>query len=136
MTLPSSEVQDLTLQHMQGKCASQYSSLPKAPYKLFRSRMIKREGKNFQICLGKEPLTDLSDLSESFKEQKLSLCFQNHTKPKFLSMNRVRRFESKLFHFLITQDILVDTWKFASSGEAWNNLYADFQIKETNLLSR
>ena len=80
MTLPSSEVQDLTLQHMQGKCASQYSSLPKAPYKLFRSRMIKREGKNFQICLGNKPLIDLSDLSESFREQKLSLCFQNHTK--------------------------------------------------------
>ena len=84
MTLPSSEVQDLTLQHMQGKCASQYSSLPKAPYKLFRSRMIKREGKNFQICLGKEPLTDLSDLSESFKKQKLLLCLRKSYKnPSF-----------------------------------------------------
>jgi hypothetical protein len=91
---------------MQGKCASQYSSLTKAPYKLFRSKMIKREGKNFQICLGKKPLTDLSDLSKSFKEQKLYLCFQNHTKPKFLSMNRLRKFESKLFRFSITLDIL------------------------------
>ena len=50
-------------------------------------------------------------------------------------MNRVRRFESKLFYFLIVQDILVDTWKFTGSGEAWNNLYADFQIKEMNTLS-
>ena len=91
--------------------------------------MIKREGINFQICLGKESLTDLSDLSESFKEQKLSLCFQNLTKPKFLSMNRVRRFESKLFHFLITLDILVDTWKFTSYGEAWNNMYTYFKSR-------
>ena len=50
-------------------------------------------------------------------------------------MNRVRRFQSKLFHFSIAQDILVDTWKFTSLGEAWNNLYADFQIKEMNPLS-
>jgi hypothetical protein len=42
--------------------------------------MIKREGKNFQICLSEEPLTNLSDLSESFKGQKLPLCVQNHTK--------------------------------------------------------
>ena len=39
----------------------------------------------------------------------------------------MRRFESKLFHFLISQDILVDTWKFTGLDEAWNNLYADFQ---------
>ena len=50
-------------------------------------------------------------------------------------MNRVSRFESKLFYFSIAQDILVDTWKFIGSGEAWNNLYADFQIKEMNPLS-
>ena len=56
-------------------------------------------------------------------------------KPKFLSMNRVRTFESKLFHFSITQDILVDTWKFASYGEAWNNLYTDSKIQGMNLLS-
>jgi hypothetical protein len=48
-------------------------------------------------------------------------------KPKFLSRDRVRRFESELFHFSIAQDILVDTWKFTGSGEAWNNLYADFK---------
>ena len=48
-------------------------------------------------------------------------------KPKFLSMNNVRRFDSKLVCFSITQDILVDTWKFTGLGKAWNNLYADFQ---------
>ena len=42
-------------------------------------------------------------------------------------MNRVRRFESKLFYFSITQDILVDTWKFIGLAEAWNNMYVDFQ---------
>ena len=87
--------------------------------------MIKEKAK-FKICLGEEPFTNLSDLRESFKEPKLSFYFQNHTKPKFLSMNKVRRFESKLFRFSIIQDILVDTWKFTGSGEAWNNLYADF----------
>ena len=56
-------------------------------------------------------------------------------KPKFLSRYRVRRFKSKLFYFSIAQDILVDTWKFIGSVEAWNNLYAYFQIKEINLLS-
>ena len=80
MTLLSSVVRDLTLQQMQDKCASQFSSLPKAPYKLIRSRMIKREGKNFQICLRKEPLTDLSDLSESFKEQKATFMFSKSYK--------------------------------------------------------
>jgi hypothetical protein len=50
-------------------------------------------------------------------------------------MTVVGRFESKLFHFLIAQDILVDTWKFTGLGEARNNLYVDFQIKEMNPLS-
>ena len=38
----------------------------------------------------------------------------------------MKRVESMLFHFSITQDILVDTWKFTGSGKAWNNLYVDF----------
>jgi hypothetical protein len=94
--------------------------------------MIKRDGK---YALVRNHLQNLSDSRESFKEQKLSLCFQNIQKPKFLSRDRVRRLESKLFRFSITQDILVDTWKFIGSGEAWNNLYLDFQIKEMNPLS-
>jgi hypothetical protein len=50
-------------------------------------------------------------------------------------MIRVRRFESKLFHFSIAQDIFVDTWKFTGSDEVRNNLYAYFQIKEMNPLT-
>ena len=57
------------------------------------------------------------------------MFLKNIQKPKFLSRDRVRRFESKLFRFPITQDILVDTWKFIGSGEAWNNLYANFESK-------
>jgi len=73
---------------------------------------------------------------ESFKEQKAIFMFSKIIqKPKFLSRDRVRRFESKLFRFSIAQDILVDSWKFTSSGEAQKNLYADFQIKEMNPLS-
>jgi hypothetical protein len=37
-----------------------------------------------------------------------------------------RKFESMLFHYSITQDNVVDTPKFTGSGEAWNNLYANF----------
>ena len=36
-----------------------------------------------------------------------------------------RRFESMLFHYSITQDNVVDTPKFRSAGEAWNDMYAD-----------
>ena len=36
-----------------------------------------------------------------------------------------RGIESMLFHFSITEDNVVDTPKFTSAGEAWNNLYAD-----------
>ena len=37
-----------------------------------------------------------------------------------------RGFESMLFYYSITQDNAVDTPKFTSVGEAWNNLYAEF----------
>ena len=36
-----------------------------------------------------------------------------------------RGFKSMLFHYPITLDNVVDTPKFTSAGEAWNNLYAD-----------
>ena len=32
------------------------------------------------MCLGEESLTYLSDPKETFKEQKLPLCFKKHTK--------------------------------------------------------
>ena len=37
-----------------------------------------------------------------------------------------RGFKSMLFHYPITLDNVVDTPKFTSAGEAWNNLYTDF----------
>jgi hypothetical protein len=36
-----------------------------------------------------------------------------------------RGFETMLFHYSITQDNVIDTPKFTSAGDAWNNLYAD-----------
>ena len=132
MTLLSGAIWDLTWQHMQGKCASQYSSLPKAPYKLSRSRIIKREGK---IALVRNHLQMWVTWTNHSRNKSYLYDYKIIQKPKFLGRERVRRFKSKLFHFSITQDILVDTWKFIGSGEAWNNLYADFQIKEMNPFS-
>ena len=65
---------------MQGKCASQFSSLPKAPYNLITSRMIKREGKTSKYALVRNHLQNLSDLRESFKEQKTILMFSKSYK--------------------------------------------------------
>ena len=44
-------------------------------------------------------------------------------------LSDARGFESMLFHYSITQDNVVDTSKFTSAGEAWNNLYADIISK-------
>ena len=46
-----------------------------------------------------------------------------------------RGFESMLFHYSITQDNVVDTSKFISAGEAWNNLLCRCHIKEMTHLS-
>ena len=135
MMLPSSEVRNLTLQHMQGKCAPHFSSLPKAPYKLIRSRMIKRKARTFKYALVRNHLQIWVTWANHSRNKSYLYVFKIIQKPKFLSMIWVRRFESKLFHFSIAQDILVDTWKFTGWGEAWNNLYADFQIEEINSLS-
>ena len=79
-----SEVQDLTLQHMQGKCASQFSSLPKAPNKLIRSRKIKRVGKTSKYALVRNHLQNLSDPRESFKKQKAIFMFsKSYKNPSF-----------------------------------------------------
>ena len=61
------------------------------------------------ICLGEELNTYMSDLRESFEELSYVYIFKIKQKPKFLSKSRVRGFETKLFHYPITQDILVDT---------------------------
>ena len=102
------------------------SSLPKAPYKLIRSRMIKREGKISKFTLVRYH-SQIWVTRENHSRNKSYLCvFKIIQKPKFLSRDEVRRFESKLFCFSNTQDTLVDTWKFTTAGEALNNLYADF----------
>ena len=52
--------------------------------------------------------------------------FQNQMKKtQVFEQIEARGFESMLFHYSITQDNVVDTSKFTSAGEAWNNLYAD-----------
>jgi len=70
------------------------------------------------------------DLRASFKKHMLPLFFKILQNPKFLRMDYVRGFESRLFHVSITQDILVDTLKFINLSEAGNNLYADSFDKE------
>jgi len=70
------------------------------------------------------------DLRASFKKRILSLFFKLLENPKFLRMDYVRGFESRLFHVSITEDSLVDTLKFINPGEAGNNLYADCFDKE------
>lgn len=36
----------------------------------------------------------------------------------------MRNFDFMLFHYSITQELVVDTLKFISAGEVWTNLYA------------
>ena len=86
--------------------------------------MIKREDKTSKYALVRNHLQHERIIQGT---KSYLYVFKIIQKPMFLSMNRVRRLESKLFCFSITQDILVDTWKFTGSGEAWNNLYTDFQ---------
>jgi hypothetical protein len=47
-------------------------------------------------------------------------------KTQVSELTDARGFESKLFHYSITQDIMVDISRFTSAGEAWNNLYASY----------
>jgi hypothetical protein len=105
MMLPSGMVRDLTQQHIQGKSASQCSSIPKTLDKLFRGRMISN-------MPWEEPLAKFWVTWENHSRNKMPSLFLKQSKPKSLSMIAVRRFESKLFYFSITHDTLVDTWKF------------------------
>ena len=70
------------------------------------------------ICLGEELNTYMSDLRESFEELSYVYIFQIHMKTQVSKMIDARGFESKLFHYSITQDNVVDTPKFTSAGEA------------------
>ena len=79
------------------------------------------------ICLGEEPKnTNLSDLTESFEELSYVYISKSNEKTQVSEQIDARGFDSMLFHFLITQDNMVDTPKFTGLGEAWNNLYVDF----------
>ena len=77
------------------------------------------------ICLGEEPNTYMSDPRESFEELSYVYIFKIKWKTQVPELIDARGFESMLFHYSITQDNVVDTPKFTSAGEAWNNLYAD-----------
>ena len=67
----------------------------------------------------------MSDLIESFEELSYVYIFKNQMKTQVSKLLDARGFESMLFHYSITQDNVVDTSKFMSAGEAWNNLNAD-----------
>jgi hypothetical protein len=64
MMLSSGMVQDLTWQHIQGKSASQCSSIPKTPDKLSRGRMISN-------MPWKEPLTKFRVTWENHSSNKM-----------------------------------------------------------------
>ena len=51
--------------------------------------------------------------------------FQNQMKNQVSELTNARGFESMLLHYSITEDNVVDTSKFTSAGETWNNLYLD-----------
>jgi hypothetical protein len=64
-------------------------------------------------------------LSVSFKELSYVYIFKIKWKTQVSELIDARGFKSMLFHYSITQDNMVDTPKFMSACEAWNNLYAD-----------
>ena len=135
MTLLFSVVRDLTLQQMQGKCASEFSSLPKLHISLLEVGWSKEKAKLQNMPWWGTTYKIWVTQENHSRNNSYLYVLKNIQKPKFLSRDRVRRFDSKLFCFSIAQDILVDTWKFIGSSEARNNLYADFHIKEMNPLS-
>ena len=49
--------------------------------------------------------------------------FQIQIKTQVSKLIDARGFESMPLHYSITQDNVVDTLKFTSAYEAWNNLY-------------
>jgi hypothetical protein len=61
----------------------------------------------------------MSDLRESFEEQVYALFWKSFKNPSYLSRRSME--DSNTISFLNSQDSMVDTWKFISKGEAWNN---------------
>jgi len=68
----------------------------------------------------------MSDLRLSFEEQGYLFFFKKLIKTQVFELTDGRGFESKLFHYSITQENVVDTLKFTNTGEAWNILYAGY----------
>ena len=100
-----------------------YLSLSKDPYKIFRSRKERRQHYDMPWW-GTKHIYKPSE--RIFWGAKLCLHFlKNQMKTQVLELIDARWFESMMFHYSITQDNVVDTSKFTSAGEAWNNLYAD-----------
>ena len=99
-----------------------YLFLPKDPYKICRSRKERRPHYDM-------PWWGTKQIFERFERiiwgAKLCLHFQNQMTTQVFELLDARGFESMLFHYSITQGNVVDTSKFTSAGEAWNNLYAD-----------
>ena len=108
-----------------------YLSLPKDPYKLFKSRKERRQHYDM-------PWWGTKHIYERFEiiiwGAKLCLYFQNQMKTQVSELLNARGFESMLFYYSITQDNMVDTSKFISAGEAWNNLYADVILRRWPIL--
>jgi hypothetical protein len=99
-----------------------YLSLPRDPYKLFRSRKEKKATLWYALVRNQPQIERFEWIIWGAK---LCLHFQkNQMKTQVSELNDAREFESMLFHYPITQDNMVDTSKFTSVGETWNILYA------------
>ena len=137
MTLIFGEVWNLTLQHMQGKCASIFWSLLETPDKLFRNRMIKEKA-NSQHMPWWGNTHKIEWLKRIIQGTKAIFMFSKTLKnPSIWAGKEWEDLNQSYSIFLIIQYILVDTWKFTGSGEAWNNFYAYFKSRRwTHLVLR
>ena len=95
-----------------------YLSLPKDPYKLFRSRKERRQHYDMPWWGTKH---NYEQFERIIRGAKLCFHFKIKWKNQVSKLIDARGFESMLFHYSITQDNVVDTSKFTSAGEAWNN---------------
>jgi hypothetical protein len=135
MTLPSSGSR-IWLYNIDKVSVLQISSLPKLHIS-FRSRMIKKKANIHKYALVRNHLQIQVTWENHSRNKSYIYIFKTIQKLMFLSRGRVRRLESKLFHFSISKDNLVDTQKFIGSGETWNKLYEDFKSRRwTRLVLR
>ena len=95
--------------HMQGKCAK-FIILTQTPHTLLEVGWSKRR-QTSKICLGEETKFKIWAIQEYHLRNKSYHYFFKIKNLKFLEQSRVRWLESKLFHYPITQDIMVDTFE-------------------------